>query len=179
MPAVASPANKASVAELKEILSKHKDFVATTYSGLNVVEMGELRSAVREKQGRVKVIKNNLFRLALKESPVHKDAAEKIGEQLIGPVAVTFMDGDFSAASKAIVDFSKKINKVSIITGCMDGKCLDKTEVQAIANLPSREQLLTIIGRGLNTPATKIAIGMKEIMAGLARGIKAVGEKNG
>lgn len=61
----------------------------------------------------------------------------------------------------------------------MDGEFLDKKGVEAIAGLPGREELLTIIGRGLNTPATKIATGINQIMAGLARGIKAVAEKNG
>jgi large subunit ribosomal protein L10 len=61
----------------------------------------------------------------------------------------------------------------------MDGQYLKASEVKAIETLPSREELLTVIGRGLNTPATKIAVGMKEVIASLARGIKAVGEKNG
>ncbi len=174
-----SPENKESVAELKEILSKHANFVVTTYSGLNVVDMGELRTAVREKDGRVKVVKNNLFRIALKESAVHSAAAEDISALLKGPIAVSFAGEDISAVSKALVDFSKKNNKVDIITGCLEGKKLGKSDVQQIANLPSREQLLTIIGRGLNTPATKIAIGMKEVITSLARGIRAVGEKNG
>ncbi|HMU82461.1 MAG TPA: 50S ribosomal protein L10 [Leptospiraceae bacterium] len=176
---VISPENKESVTKLKEILSKHANFVVTTYSGLSVVDMGELRSAVREKDGRVKVVKNNLFRIALKESAVHASAADAISDKLKGPIAVTFAGADISAISKALVDFSKKNNKVEVITGFLEGKKLDKAEVQQIANLPSREQLLTIIGRGLNTPATKIAIGMKEVITSLARGIRAVGEKNG
>ena len=49
----------------------------------------------------------------------------------------------------------------------------------AIASLPSKDELLGIIGRGLNAPAQKIATGMNEIIASLARGIKAIGEKNG
>ena len=50
--------------------------------------------------------------------------------------------------------------------------------MKQIANLPTKEELLTIIGRGLNTPAQKIATGINEIMASLARGINAVAEKN-
>ena len=61
----------------------------------------------------------------------------------------------------------------------MDGEFLEKKDVEAAANLPSREELLASIGRGLNTPATKIATGMNQIISSLARGIKAVGEKNG
>lgn len=179
MAAAISQENKDSVAELKEILGKYHNFVITTYSGMNVVEMGEMRTAVREKEGRVKVVKNNLFAIALKESSVHKDIADEIGSQLKGPIAVTFVGADMSATSKALVDFAKKVNKVEILQGCMDGKRLSKSEISAIASLPSREALLTIIGRGLNTPATKIAIGMKEIIASLGRGIRAVGEKNG
>lgn len=166
--------------DIRATLKERSNFIVTTYSGLSVDKMTDLRKRVRGKNARMKVMKNNLFRIALKESPAHKDIADQVAKDLFGPVAVTFTDEkDFPAVSKVLVDYGKEADKVAIRVGSMDGKYLPKSEVQAIANLPSREELLTIIGRGLNAPATKIATGINQIIASLARGIKAVGEKNG
>jgi large subunit ribosomal protein L10 len=120
-----------------------------------------------------------LFHLALKESGEHSAIADEIRDDLRGPIAVTFTGEQFPEVAKALVAFAKKNDKVKIKAGVMDGEFLKDSDVAAIATLPSREDLLAIIGRGLNTPATKIATGINEIMASLARGIKAVGEKNG
>ncbi len=167
------------LSELKQILSERSNFVLTTYSGMDVEELSSLRTLVRESDSRVKIVKNRLFHLALKESGEHSSIADEIRDDLRGPVAVTFVGEKFPEAAKALVAFAKKNDKVKIKAGVMDGAFLSDSEVNAIATLPSREELLTIIARGLNTPATKIATGVNEIMASLARGIKAVGEKNG
>lgn len=165
--------------ELKQILSERSNFVLTTYSGLKVEELSDLRAAIREKDSRLKVVKNRLFHLALKESEVHSSVADEIRDDLRGPVAVTFVGEQFPEVAKMLVEYAKKNEKVKIKAGVMDGGFLNEADVKAIATLPSKEELLAIIARGLNAPATKIAIGMKEVIASLARGIKAVGEKNG
>ncbi len=166
--------------ELKTLLKERSSFVVTTYTGLKVEEMVELRSQIRSKDARLKVIKNRLFHLALKDSPDHTGSADGLRGDLKGPVAVTFTGGsEFPEVAKLLVEYSKKNDKVKIKSGMMDGSLLNSADVNAIATLPSREELLAVIGRGLNTPATKIAIGMKEVIQSLARGIKAVGEKNG
>lgn len=165
--------------ELKGLLSERGNFVLTTFTGLDVETMTDLRAQIREKDSKVKVIKNNLFKIALKESEVHSEVAESFVPELKGPVAVTFVGGEFPTVAKTLVEYAKKNDKVVIKSGFMDGQFLDSAEVKTIATLPSREELLAVIGRGLNTPATKIATGMNEIIAKLARAIKAVGEKNG
>ena len=151
----------------------------TTYSGLTVEQMSRVRREVRAGKGLMKVVKNNLFRRALQESPEHKGVLDGLDKELHGPLAVTFTASDVPAVSKLLLNYSKEIDKVKIKGGCMEGRFLDAAEVGQIATLPSREELLAIIGRGLNAPAQKIATGMNAIIAGLARGVKAIGEKNG
>jgi len=163
--------------ELKGILQEHGDFVVTTYSGLTVAQMIELRERVRETSGRLKVVKNNLFYRALQE--LQPEVAEGIKDELHGPIAVTFVPADFPAVTKVLVEYAKKSEKVNIKSGAMDKAYLKKQDLENIATLPSKDELLGIIGRGLNAPATKIATGVNQIMASLARGIKQVGEKNG
>ena len=174
-----APSKIEELSKIKTILSERGSFVVTTYSGLSVAEISDLRGQVREKGARFKVIKNRLFKRALQEDEAYAGLADKLGDALKGPVAVTFIDEDFPVVSKLLVDYAKKQDKVQVKSGCMDGEYLQKSDVEAVANLPSREELLAIIGRGLNTPATKIATGMNQIIASLARGIRAVGEKNG
>jgi len=166
--------------ELQGILKERSNFIITTYSGLSVTDISALRKKIREKNGKFKVVKNNLFRLALKNSPEHKDGAAGLEGSLHGAIAVTFgVEGMFPALSKVLADVQKEQPKVEIKQGFLSGQSLAAGEVKALANLPSREEMLAIIGRGLNTPAQKIAIGISQIMSSLARGIKAVGEKNG
>lgn len=176
---MAAPAKIEQVNELKAMLSERGNFVVTTYSGLSVEEITALRGQVRAKGARMKVVKNNLFRRVLQENPAYEAVVEGTVKILEGPIAVTFVSEDFPSVSKLLVDYAKKSEKVQVKAGCMEGEFLDKAGVDAVANLPSREELLAIIGRGLNTPATKIATGINQIMASLARGIRAVGEKNG
>ncbi len=176
---MAAPAKVEQVNELKAMLSERSNFVVTTYSGLTVEEITELRGQVRAKGARLKVVKNNLFRRVLQEDSKYEGVLEGTIKVLEGPVAITFVDEDFPSVSKLLVDYAKKSEKVDVKSGCMEGEFLDGSAVKAVANLPSREELLAIIGRGLNTPATQIATGINQIMSSLARGIRAVGEKNG
>ena len=171
--------NQERLGELKTILAEKKNFVVTTYSGLTVEEITALRGQIREQGSKLKVIKNNLFRIALKESGEHDGVLEKLDGQLKGPVAVAFTEENMPALSKLLVKYAKDSEPVDIKAGCMDGDFLSDADVKAIATLPSREELLAVIGRGINTPTTKIATGINQIMSSLARGIKAVGEKNG
>jgi large subunit ribosomal protein L10 len=174
-----SAVKQEQLSEIKSILSAKANFVVTTYSGLNVEQMLALRAKIRDSDSSVKVIKNNLFKIALKDSPVHSAIANSFEKELKGPIAVTFVGGEFPAAAKAIVEFAKTNDKVVIKSGVMDGQFLNANDVKDIATLPSRDELLAIIARGFNTPATQIASGMNQIIASLARAIKAVGEKNG
>lgn len=173
-----APAKVEQYNQLKKILGERGDFVVSTYSGLTVGQFGELRAQVRAKGARMRVVKNNIFRLLLKETAAYAPIADDMAKVLKGPVAISFASADLPAVSKAILEFAKKNDKVEVRGGCLDGQFLGKTEVEAVANLPSREELLSIIGRGLNAPATKIATGMKQIITSVARGINEVARKN-
>jgi len=102
----------------------------------------------------------------------------KSKKTILGPIAVAFAGEELPAIAKIIVEESKKEEKIQLKGGYFEGKFLDQVEVKNIAGLPTKEELLAIIARGLNTPAQKIAIGINEVIAKLARGIKAVAEKS-
>lgn len=170
--------NKTKLESIKEILKDKPNFVVATYTGLNVEKLMKLRGQIRSANGTMKVLKNTLFYLALSESQDHKEAADGLKGVLKGPCAVVFVKDDVPGVAKTLVTEGKTEDKISVKGGYFEGRFIPKDEMVQIANLPSRDELLSIIGRGLNTPATKIATGINQIMAGLARGIKAVAEKN-
>lgn len=173
------PEKAEAVAELKKELEVTPNFILVSFSGLTVKNMEELRKELRSSGSKMKVIKNNLFLRALKESSNHSSREIKFGPDYKGPLAAIFSDENLPSIAKLCKDFKKKNEVFDMKAGYFSGEVLDAKGVESIAGLPSREELLSIIARGLNTPATQIASGINQVMASLARGIKAVAEKNG
>lgn len=85
---------------------------------------------------------------------------------------------EVGAAVKAYKEFQKATKKTELRGGVMEGRALTKQQVEALGDLPSKDQLYAQIAGAINGLATKIAIGVKEVPASLARGIKAVSEKD-
>jgi large subunit ribosomal protein L10 len=100
-------------------------------------------------------------------------------EFLAGSSAFLVVNDNISGAIKAYKEFQKTTKKTELRGGVMEGRALSKAEIEAIGDLPSKEQLMGQIAGALNALATKIAVGVKEVPASLARGIKAVSEKEG
>ncbi|EPG64465.1 50S ribosomal protein L10 [Leptospira wolffii] len=167
-----------AVALLKGKLEKRSDFILASYSGLTVEEITGLRAKLRKEGSEMKVIKNNLFLLALKESEKHKDKNIAFGPEYQGPLAAIFSEDNLPTVAKVLKEFAKTNKNLILKAGYLDGSILDAEGVDAIAGLPSREQLLAQIAGGINGPARSIASGLNQIIAGLARAIQAVAEKN-
>lgn len=163
--------------EYASLLKSHPNFVVTQYQGLDVAQISALRKKLREAGGSYTVVKNNVFSLALKESGVAKDFP--YDSTLKGPNAIAFASDDVPAVAKVLRDFSKDNDKLKITAAVMESTYYDAKGVATIADLPSRGQILAQLAAMLNSPATKIAGTLKNIMASLARGIKSVAEKNG
>ncbi|MCW7462906.1 50S ribosomal protein L10 [Leptospira sp. WS39.C2] len=176
---MANPSKIEAVSELKSRLEKRPNFILASYSGLTVEDMSNLRAKLRKEGSEMKVIKNNLFLRALKESSEHKNNSIDFGDVYKGPLAAIFSLDALPAVAKVCKDFAKDKKELEIRTGYMDGEVLGKSGVEAIAGLPSKQELLAQVARGINAPATQIASGINQIMASLARAINAVAEKNG
>jgi large subunit ribosomal protein L10 len=159
------------VSELIGRLKERKNFILTDYSGVKVNDLAILRRLLSEKDAQYKVVKNNLFRRALKES-----GYEPIDEHLKGPVGVAFSGDQAGDIAKVLKEFSDKNEKFSFLAGVLDNVIYTKEQIKKIADLPSKEVLLSQTMAMINGPARTIATGMNQIMASLARGIKAVAE---
>ncbi len=142
------------------------------YRGLSVKESQELRHSLREAGAEMKVYKNNIVRLGLKNAEM-----PAIDEYLEGTVACVFFESDPAAAAKAIKETAKKLNKIEFRGGIVDGQVCSAEEVVAIADLPSKEQLLGQIAGLINGFARDIAVCTNGVASGLARSIQQVSEQ--
>jgi large subunit ribosomal protein L10 len=163
--------NRTEKAELIETLqsafNESSTIVVTHQVGMTVAESGDLRRKMRDAGAGFKVTINRIALLALKDTRF-----EDLESLFTGPTAVG-MSQDPVAAAKAIVDYAKENKKITIIGGSMDGKTLDKAGVEALAKMPSLDELRgTLVGL-LNAPAAKIARVTQAPAGKLARVIKA------
>ncbi|XGV87102.1 MAG: 50S ribosomal protein L10 [Limnothrix sp. BL-A-16] len=164
---------QAIVADLKSLLTDTEMVAVIDYAGLSVAELSDLRNRIAASGAVCKVTKNTLMRIAVED-----DANwQPMTEFLKGTSAFLLLKGDLGAALKAYQDFQKASKKTELRGGVMEGRALTQAEVKAIADLPSKEQLIAQIAGGINGLATKIAFGVKEVPSMLARGIKAISEK--
>ena len=132
------------------------------YLGLPVKETQELRRALREVGAKMKVYKNNIVKIALKNA-----GQPDIEDLLAGPCAYVFYEKDPVDAAKVIKEQSEKLKKMSFIGGIADGKALSADEAKAYADLASREELMAQLVYVMASPLSGIA----QVCAGPARGL--------
>jgi len=133
---LAKPEKIASVAEIKERIANSEIAIASTYAGINVANVTELRRQLRDAGVEYKVYKNTLARRALRELDL-----EHAADCLDGPTAWVF-SSDPVAPAKILKDFAKKSKQVTMVGGVLGGKPVSAEQLKALASLPSREQLL-------------------------------------
>lgn len=144
-----------------EIAGKLKESVATivvNYRGLSVAEVTELRKQLREANVDYKVYKNTFVRRATALT----DLTELDGA-LEGPTAVSFSKDDVIAPAKVLYNFSKDHEALEIKVGVIEGKAATVEEIKALAELPSREGLLSMLANVLQAPIRNFAIGLKAV----------------
>jgi large subunit ribosomal protein L10 len=152
---------------LQSTLSEATAVVVTHQTGLTVAESSDLRGRMREAGAGFKVTKNRLTKIALQGTKY-----EDITDLFTGPTAIG-TSADPVSAAKTLVAFAKENDKLTIVGGALDGKVLDKAGVEALAKLPSLDELRASLVGLLNAPATKVARVAQAPAAKLARVIQA------
>jgi len=160
---------KTMIASLHQTFEDASIVVVTHYSGLTVVEMGELRDQMREAGAVFKVTKNRLTRRALEGTKY-----QSLEEMFTGPTAIAYSE-DPVAAAKAAVNFSKTNNKLIVLGGALGDEQLDVNAVKSLASLPSLEELRAKIVGMISTPATRIAVVLQAPAGQVARVLGARG----
>ena len=137
---MANPFKVEVVKELHDIFSKAKSAVVANYQGMDARGLTALRAHMRSRSVDFRVVKNTLARRALKDT-----ALEILDGDFKGPISVVVGFDDAVAPAKALADFAKSDapKAPDVICGVVEGKKISSEEVQALADLPSREELIS------------------------------------
>jgi large subunit ribosomal protein L10 len=161
-----------SVASLNAVFNEVGVVVVTRNLGMSVGQSTALRGKIRDAGATYKVAKNRLAKLAIAETNY-----DGIGDMFTGPTAIA-ASVDPIAAAKAIVDFAKTTDKIEIVGGAMGTLVLNAEGIQALASLPSLDELRAKLIGLIQAPATKIAQLSTAPAAKLARVFAAYAEKD-
>jgi large subunit ribosomal protein L10 len=166
---------QAIVEELKQTLSDSQLAVVIDYKGLSVAEITDLRKRLFPTGTVCKVTKNTLMRIAVEDDPNW----QPLTEFLKGSSAFLLVKEDVGGALKAYQEFQKSFKKreIEVRGGVMEGRALTQAEVKAIADLPSKEQLIAQIAGAINGVATKLAVGINQVPTSVARAVQAIADK--
>ena len=161
------PDKEQLVVELKEKIGSAKALYYTDFTGLNVKSMTELRRRLRKQGVEYVVIKNTLALRAVNESGL-------VGERLKGPTGIVVAK-DPVAAAKVITDFAKENDKRPTVKGGMfDGRAVNAAQVAKLANMPSREQMLSQLGGYMQAPMTQMVSVMNSLLSNFAGVVEAL-----
>ena len=131
--------------------------VVADYRGLSVAQVTQLRKTLREAGVEFQVLKNTLVRRATAQTEL-----TALDEFLVGPTAIAFSK-DVVAPAKILTDFAKKNDALKVKAGVVEGKVVGFDQIKALAELPSREGLLSMLLSVLQAPMRNVALAVKAV----------------
>ncbi len=159
------------VADLTALLTDAKLTAYARYQGLTVAELQELRKDAREAGVKIKVVKNRLVRVAMGEIAVYKDT-DTTG--LTGQLVYAISDTDEVAPAKVLAAFAKTHPALELAGGFNDsGKSLDQAEINTLATMPSKNELIAQVVAQLLSPATDTISALSGGLSGIVSGLEA------
>lgn len=161
-----------TVTEITERLRSADAVFVSEYRGMTVKQISTLRSTLRGVGAEHTVYKNTLARFAAEQAGI--EGMESI---LVGPTALTFVSGDVAAAAKALRDGAKADPNLIIKGGVLSGVVLSAADVAALADLPSREELLARFAGAMQAPLVKTAGLLQALPRNFAYGLAALIDK--
>jgi large subunit ribosomal protein L10 len=149
--------------KLKTELAKVSTVILTTFQGITVQDDTKLRRSVQAAGGNYKVVKNTIAERAASGTP-----AEKLLTNLKGTNSIAFTSTDPVALAKALTKIAKDVPAFQFRSGIVEGRVISIAEIQQLANLPSKEELISKIMFLLNAPAQRIATALNALPRNLA-----------
>lgn len=157
---VALKKKQEEVQELAEKFKTAKIVLLADYRGINVTDVTNLRTDLRNAKAEYRVIKNNIVKRALETN-----GENGLDELLEGPTAVVIGQEDYLDPLKAIYNFAKNNDFYKIKGGIIEGKVMTAEELIALAKLPSRQELLAKLAGALLGNITKLAVALDQVRA--------------
>ena len=154
---------QADLDKLKSELAKVSTVILTTFQGIKVDEDTKLRRAVQAAGGKYKVVKNTLAERAGAGTP-----AENLLKNLTGTNSIAYTETDPVALAKAITKIAKDVPAFQFKSGVVEGRVVSIADIKQLANLPSKEELISKIMFLLNAPAQRICVALNALPRNLA-----------
>ncbi|PYT98617.1 MAG: 50S ribosomal protein L10 [Acidobacteria bacterium] len=154
---------QADLDKLKSELAKVSTVILTTFQGIKVDEDTKLRRAVQAAGGKYKVVKNTLAERAGASTP-----AENLLKNLTGTNSIAYTEADPVALAKAITKIAKDVPAFQFKSGVVEGRVVSIADIKQLANLPSKEELISKIMFLLNAPAQRMAVALNALPRNLA-----------
>jgi large subunit ribosomal protein L10 len=159
--------------DLHEELKKARTVFLTGFEGLTVAQDTELRRKIAETGARYKVVKNSLI-----ERAAAGTEAEAAAKKLRGTTSLAYTSTDPVSLAKVLVDYAKENPALVFKTGMVEGRVVSMAEVEALASLPSREELLAKALFLMKAPAQQLAVTVSGVARNLARVIQQAVKEN-
>jgi large subunit ribosomal protein L10 len=162
---------EAAVGELTEKLAGAKSLFLTDYSGLTVSEITKLRGELRKDGNTYSVVKNTLFKIAA------GDLASRLESFLAGPTGIVFAGADPVAPAKALKTFSDTVKRIGIKAAYIDGQIVDAKQVEILAKLPPKIELIANLVGTLANPLRGLVTVLSGNQSGLVRVLDRIREQ--
>lgn len=163
------PQKQAVVSEVADVAANAHSVIAAEYQGLSIADMTELRSAARESNVLLKVVKNTLARRAFDGTDY-----DCMCDSLNGQLVFAFSLEEPGSAARVINDFAGKNDKLVVKLVAFGGELLDPSEIKRLASLPTRDQALSILMAVMKAPVEKLTRTINEVPGKLVRTVAAV-----
>ncbi|KOX13057.1 MULTISPECIES: 50S ribosomal protein L10 [unclassified Nocardiopsis] len=169
---MARPDKAAAVAELTDEFRESNGAVLTEYRGLSVAQLTELRRSLGQ-NARFRIVKNTLTKIAANQAGLE----EQVKDLFEGPSAIAFVHGDVVEAAKGLRDFSKANSPLVIKGGVIDGKSMSAEDITKLADLESREVLLSKMAGALKAKQGQAAAVFQALPSKTVRLAQALADK--
>ena len=143
---------------LSEKMKNAASFIVVNYRGLNVAEATDLRKQLRDSDVEMHVVKNTIIRRAAEAAGV-----EGLEDVFVGPTAIAFSEEEVVAPAKIMVEFAEEAPALEVKGGYMEGEVVSIETIEAVAKLPSRDGLLSMLLSVLQAPVRNTALAFKAV----------------
>jgi large subunit ribosomal protein L10 len=149
-----------SASRIKKYIKESDAVFVIKYSGLSSPDMTALRKSLKETSARLFVVKNSVARKAFKDANI-----EALIKDIEGPCAIVFSKEEPVGTSKALCTFSKSNERLKFECALLNDKLIERKEIEAIANLPSKEILRAQVVMALNSPISSFVILLNQVLS--------------
>jgi large subunit ribosomal protein L10 len=157
--------------QLKDALSDISMLFLLDNTGLDVNDVNQLRSEIRKTEATYKVVKNSVVKLAVQGTDL-----EVLAPHMTGPKTLAFTDGDGVALAKVLKTFIKDHPELELRKAYLDGQLLDAAEAEKIADLPSKDELISKLLNLLQSPIRRLAVALNSPVQQLATVMSQIAE---